>query len=96
MKSLILLLTLSSVAFAGQVCQYDNTQVHCAGCESNLQSGLAEVKGIQKVAVDLSTKVISVTFDEKEQNKDSVLEAIKKTGYDKTTFKSCSKADKNS
>lgn len=79
---LFLFIGLSSILFAQQQAEFKvKTFFHCANGKALIERELSKIEGIYSVTADLETKVVSITFDEKKQNKESLIAAIEKIGY---------------
>jgi periplasmic mercuric ion binding protein len=57
----------------------------CAGCQTKIQNGLGKTEGVEKAVADLSTKIVTITYDPAKTNKDKLVKAIEGLGY-KTEF----------
>lgn len=54
---------------------------HCANGKRLLETKLQEVKGVQKVEVDLETKEVSITHNAEEVSTNDLILAIEQIGY---------------
>jgi periplasmic mercuric ion binding protein len=61
----------------------------CASCQAKIQTGLGKTAGVEKAVADLSTKVVTITYDPSVTNKDKLVKAVEGLGY-KTEFSSAS------
>jgi Cu+-exporting ATPase len=53
----------------------------CAACQARVQRTLAKQPGVQEAAVNLMTRTASVTYDPASATPESLVTAIRKTGY---------------
>ena len=58
------------------------TGMHCAACQSRVQSALAGTPGVANASVNLMLNNASVTYDENAVKPEALVETIKSTGYD--------------
>src|SRR5437773_3048280 len=56
--------------------------MHCAACQSRVQSALAESPGVTDASVSLMLNNATVTYDERATQPDALVETIRSTGYD--------------
>lgn len=61
------------------------TEFHCAGGKAKIEKEVSKTEGVSSVVADLETKVITIKYDNKKQNKKKLVQAIEKTGH-KTEF----------
>ena len=60
------------------------TGMHCAACQSRVQSALANRPGVTDANVSLMLNNATVTYDERAIQPDALVETIRSTGYDAT------------
>jgi Cu+-exporting ATPase len=60
------------------------TGMHCAACQSRVQSALAGTPGVAEANVNLLLNQAAVTYDEAVVAPERLIETIKSTGYDAT------------
>ena len=60
------------------------TGMHCAACQSRVQSALANRPGVTDANVSLMLNNATVTYDERATQPDALVETIRSTGYDAT------------
>ncbi len=58
------------------------TGMHCAACQGRVQSALERTPGVKQATVNLMLHNASVTFDESAVQPETLVEAIRSTGYD--------------
>src|SRR5919204_5946179 len=58
------------------------TGMHCAACQSRVQSALANTPGVADASVNLMLNNATVTYDERAVQPDKLVETIRSTGYD--------------
>ncbi|HJQ20151.1 MAG TPA: heavy metal translocating P-type ATPase [Gemmatimonadaceae bacterium] len=56
--------------------------MHCAACQSRVQTALANTPGVNDATVNLMLNNATVTFDEQATKPEALVDAIKSTGYD--------------
>ena len=69
------------------------SSVMCEICTKKIESALS-FKGIEKVTVDLQTKIITVSYNPQQTTAEKIKAAIVKTGYDADELKANPKAHK--
>jgi periplasmic mercuric ion binding protein len=94
MKKLISILVMSLVAIVianSAVAQekkknYEEVQIQtsavCGMCEERIETNIAYEKGVKKVELNDATKIVTIGFDPRKTNADSLRTAISKLGYD--------------
>src|SRR2546423_15568140 len=55
--------------------------MHCAACQSRVQSALTQTAGVNEAAVNLMLNNATVAYDEARVQPEQLVEAIKSTGY---------------
>ena len=60
-------------------------QMECENCKAKIEKELPKAEGVSKVAADLKTKIVTISYDPAKTNKDKLVAAIEKIGY-KTEF----------
>lgn len=61
------------------------TSAQCGECETRITEALDKVDGVKKIAFDMSTKAVTVTFDPTVTNADALRNTIASVGYDADT-----------
>jgi periplasmic mercuric ion binding protein len=65
---------------------YEEVQIQttavCGMCKERIETNIAYEKGVKKVELDDSTKVVTIGFDPRKTNADQLRTAISKIGYD--------------
>lgn len=65
---------------------YEEVQIQtsavCGMCEERIETNIAYEKGVKKVELNNDTKVVTIGFDPRKTNADSLRTAISKIGYD--------------
>lgn len=54
---------------------------HCANGKALIEKEMMKVDGVSSVVADLETKIVTIVYDEKKQNKETLVAAIEKIGY---------------
>jgi copper chaperone CopZ len=57
------------------------TGIHCAGCESNIETGLRRLDGVRDVKADHSGQTIWVRFDERRLDGQRLAAQLQRIGY---------------
>jgi Cu+-exporting ATPase len=57
------------------------TGMTCAGCQAHVQKALATAPGVAQANVNLMTSTATVTFDPDQASPESLVEAVRATGY---------------
>ncbi len=58
------------------------TSAQCNMCKETIEKAMAYEKGVKTFNLDLNTKVLKVTYDEKKTNPDKIRKAVSQLGYD--------------
>lgn len=56
----------------------------CSHCENSIKKAVGALAGVEKVAVDLATKKVTVEFDPEKVTGKAIFDAIEDQGYDVT------------
>src|SRR6185369_14673241 len=56
--------------------------MHCAACQSRVQSALTRTSGVRDATVNLMMNNATITYDENAVAPQQLIDAIKSTGYD--------------
>jgi mercuric ion binding protein len=57
-------------------------EMTCSGCKSKITSSVKSLKGIKAIDIDLETKMVVVTYDDKKTTTDAIKTAIAEAGYE--------------
>ncbi|MEM9207323.1 MAG: heavy metal translocating P-type ATPase [Pseudomonadota bacterium] len=60
--------------------------VHCAGCISTIERGIAKLHGVTNVRVNLSLKRVSITWNRGETSPDQLEKGLKELGFESHPF----------
>ena len=70
----------------GKKKNYEEVQIQtsavCGMCKERIETNIAYEKGVKKVELDDSTKIVTIGFDPRKTNPDQLRTAISKIGYD--------------
>ena len=55
--------------------------ITCEGCANSIKNALGRIQGVNKVDVNVATKKVAVTYDEKKVDLSSIKEKIERIGY---------------
>lgn len=69
-------------------------QMHCANCENKIKSNLRFEKGIVAIETSIPDQTVTVTYDTKKTNVETLRAAMKKIGYDTRVVSDTQKATK--
>ncbi|MDR1653574.1 MAG: heavy-metal-associated domain-containing protein [Prevotellaceae bacterium] len=58
-----------------------NVSLHCAACKSKIEKNISWEKGVKDLSVDLDKKTVTVTYDTRKIDKQTLQKAIEKLGY---------------
>jgi periplasmic mercuric ion binding protein len=58
------------------------TSAQCGMCKDRIEGAFAYEKGIKKSVLNLTDKVLTVTYDPQKKNPDQIRQIIAKLGYD--------------
>ncbi|ARS37819.1 MerP protein [Pontibacter actiniarum] len=58
------------------------TSAVCNMCKKTLEKRLASEKGVKSSSLDVDSKVLTVVFDSRKADADSIRKAVTETGYD--------------
>jgi copper chaperone len=62
-------------------------EMTCTGCKNTITKAIKALKGIEKVSVDLDTKIITVTYLESKTDPEEIVYAIIGSGYEAELIK---------
>lgn len=71
----------ASVAANGSVVKYKASQMSCGGCANKVTNLLKGVDGVQDVAVNLETKVVTVSYDAAKTDAAKIKDSFKTINY---------------
>lgn len=55
--------------------------MHCTSCAGLIEKALKKVTGVKEASVNFAAEKATVTYDESQTDQNSLIEAVKKTGY---------------
>lgn len=58
------------------------TSAQCEMCKDRIEKNMAFEKGVKAVELDLDTKILTVTYNEKKTDPETLRRAVTKIGYD--------------
>ena len=56
--------------------------ISCEGCAAAIQRALGRLAGVEKISVDVPTKIVSVDYDGSAVTPDRILAKLSNAGYD--------------
>jgi len=81
MTALVLIIT-GTYAQTGKSAEIKiKADFHCANGQATIEKGLVKEEGVISAIADLETKVVTIKYDAKKQNKEKLVAAIEKLGY---------------
>ena len=69
------------VATDGSIVKFKATQMSCGGCANKVKKLLASVDGVKDVAVNLETKVVTVSYDGQKTDAAKIKDSFKQINY---------------
>lgn len=60
-------------------------EIHCDHCKTSIEGALASVAGVQRAAVDVPARTVTVRYDEASVDRGQLVEAIEQQGYEVPT-----------
>jgi copper chaperone len=60
-------------------------EIHCDHCKLSIQEALAPIAGVERAAVDIPARAVTVTYDETSVDRDRLVKAIEQQGYEVPT-----------
>lgn len=64
-----------------QECRFTVSDIHCRGCQQTIDDALGPVDGIESVAPDQATNVVTVVFDEARIGEDTISGRLAEAGF---------------
>ena len=64
-----------------QTFQAHAPDIECDGCASSIKRSLGELRGVEKVDVDVAAKNVSVSYDSSEVQDLQIRERLKQAGF---------------
>lgn len=58
------------------------TSSECGACKKRIENGMAFEKGVKKATLDVPSKVLTITYDQKKNTPEKLRQAVAKIGYD--------------
>jgi copper chaperone CopZ len=82
--AIIMFVTLNGIgAYASQDTTITiKTSAQCESCKKRIENSMSFEKGVKKVALDVDTKVLTLTYDAKKTSAEKLKTAVTKIGYD--------------
>jgi mercuric ion binding protein len=78
---LLLFISLSFAAFAGNETVKIKTSAECETCKNRIELAVNQLSGIKKVSLSIATKVLLVKYDPKKVSLSEIKIAISNAGY---------------
>ena len=60
-------------------------EIHCDHCKTSIEGALASIGGVERAAVDIPARTVTVTYDEAPVPPGDLVEAIEEQGYEVPT-----------
>lgn len=61
-----------------------DVSLHCHNCQAKIEKNIPWEKGVKELQVDLENKQVTITYDPKKTNEDTLKKAIEELGYECT------------
>jgi copper chaperone CopZ len=58
------------------------TSAQCGTCKKRIENAMAFEKGVKQVSLDVSSKILTITYDKKKNSHENLRQAVAKIGYD--------------
>ena len=71
------------------------TSAQCDMCKKDIEKKLLSEKGVKKAVVDLSTKLVTITYNSKRTDPNTLRTTIAKAGYDADDMPAINKKSEN-
>lgn len=68
------------------------TSAECEMCKTRIEKEMGNMKGVKSADLDLTTRILTVTYNPKKTNPDAIRQAIAKVGYDADDVKANNKS----
>ena len=56
--------------------------ISCDHCKMSIEQAVADLGGVQTVAVDIAARTVDLNFDEEKVQLDQIIDAIEEVGYE--------------
>ncbi len=57
-------------------------EIHCDHCKTSIEGALGPIEGVERAAVDIAAKTVTVTYDETSVERARLVEVIEEQGYE--------------
>jgi copper chaperone len=57
-------------------------EIHCDHCKTSIEGALGQIDGVERVAVDVAAKTVTVTYDQTLVDRARLVGAIAEQGYE--------------
>ncbi|MCC6866760.1 MAG: heavy-metal-associated domain-containing protein [Ignavibacteria bacterium] len=75
-------MTLTQTELSQKIVKIKCTEMSCSSCKKHITNSISKLKGIEKVDVNLETKIITVTVNNPNTTDQDVLNAVIEAGYE--------------
>ena len=55
--------------------------MHCSGCENKIKGNIRFVKGVKKIVTSVPAQTVTIVFDPRKTNYETISAALEKIGY---------------
>jgi copper chaperone len=60
-------------------------EIHCEHCRTSIDGALGPIEGVERAAVDIAARTVTVSYDETSVDRARLVEAIAEQGYEVPT-----------
>lgn len=63
------------------LCVTTSPEMHCSGCENKIKGNIRFVKGVKKIVPSVPDQTVTIVFDPRKTNYETIAAAFEKIGY---------------
>lgn len=82
-------------AFAGEQTIEINTSAECDMCKEAIEEAVNDLSGVKSCELDIPSKVLTVTYEDEDLEKETIKKAINMAGYDADDTKATKRGLRN-
>ncbi len=60
-------------------------EIHCDHCKTSIEGALGPIQGVERAAVDIAARTVTVAYDKTSVDRARLVEAIAEQGYEVPT-----------
>lgn len=57
-------------------------EIHCDHCRASIEGALGPIEGVERAAVDIAARTVTVSYDEASVDRARLVEVIEEQGYE--------------